>query len=99
MRRELRAGEVAFAARILAMIERAVDPFEIEQPDQRLAYPVVGEEWAPRVEHESRHACRILDRKLLLDDAAVAHRRDGIAFRPARGAVPGPRGAGAAREG
>ena len=81
------------------MIERAVDPFEIEQLDQRLAHAAVGEERAPRVEHQRRHAGRILDRKLFLDDAAVAHRRDVVAFRPARGIVLGPRVDGAGLEG
>ena len=43
MRAEVRAREVALGARILAVIEVAVDPFEIEQLDQRLAHAAVGE--------------------------------------------------------
>ena len=78
------AVEIALGTVVLAVIERAVDPGEIEQLDQRFAHASVGEDCPPRVEHERRHAGRRLHGQSLFDDAAVAQGRKIVAFCPAR---------------
>src|SRR4029079_4031077 len=76
--------EIALRARILPVIKGAVDPFEVEQPDQGLTHALVGKKRPTRIEHESGHAGWRADRQRLLHHASVAQRRKVVAFGPPR---------------
>src|SRR4029077_6776708 len=84
VRRELRPREIAFRSYILAMVERAIYPFEVEQLDKGLSYALVGEDRPARVEHERRHAGRRLNGQFLLEDTSIADGGEVITLSPAR---------------
>src|SRR5262249_32968624 len=73
MRRQLRAIEIARAALIEVEEIAVIDPFEVEQQPDRLAYANVGEDRSARVEHEIATVLRHSGRQRLLEHAAVAH--------------------------
>ena len=90
MRGEIRALEEALGALVGAVEQAAVDPFGVEQEDERAAHPGILEHGPARVEDESGHAGRQARRELAFDDAAVLGGREAIALDPAGGVVLGP---------
>ena len=85
VRRQFAAVEIAGGA--LVEIEEiiVVDPFEVEQMQDRLAHADIGEDRPARVEHEPVHALGQAVGECLLDHAAVAQRRKIVGGLPAAG--------------
>ena len=79
-RGELGLVEEAFCAGVEAVEEIGVDPFEIEHHPQGLAQARVLEHVTAQIEGEALHPLGIVVVERLLDDPAVARRREIIAL-------------------
>ncbi len=83
MCREVAAIEIARGPLIKAEEVCAVEPFEVEQLQDRLSHAHIGEDRAPRIEHQALHALWQSVRQIFLDGAAIAHCRKVVSGLPA----------------
>ena len=82
-RAELRVVEDALRAAIGAVQQGLVHRGEVEGVRQRVAHPPVGEDLAPRIEHQGRHAGRAAVRQQLALHPAVRGGGEVVGGRPA----------------
>ena len=83
--REIATVEIARGALIEVEEIGVVEPFEIEQLQDRLAHTDIGKNRPARVEDQALHAFRQSVGQVFLDDAAFAQRRKFVSGLPAAG--------------
>ena len=81
--REVAAIEIARGSLIEAEEVCAVEPFEVEQLQDRLSHAHIGKDRAPCIEHQALHALWQSVGQVFLDDTAVAHCRKVVSGLPA----------------
>src|SRR4029078_8926631 len=86
-RRQLRPIEIARSTPIKVKEVAMIDPLEIEQQRNRLAYVYVGKYCTARIEHEECARLRHPGRQSLLDYASVPRSRKIVRHLPASGVL------------